>query len=124
VVVHSASIQDRDGAKLVIVKIRQIIPTLKIIWADQGYAGQLVVWVKRLTGIALKIVKRKAKSLRSRSFEPIPKRWIVERTFAWLCNYRRLNKNYEVPGRHRRDHQGKRMEFLVILRVEGRGLIS
>ena len=95
VVVHSAGIQDRDGAKLVIGKIKKIIPTLKIIWADQGYAGQLVAWVKQLTGITLAIVKRKAKSLRSRSFEPIPKRWIVERTFAWLCNYRRLSKNYE-----------------------------
>jgi len=95
VVVHSAGIQDRDGAKLVIGRIKKIIPTLKIIWADQGYAGQLVAWVKQLTGITLAIVKRKAKSLRARGFEPIPKRWIVERTFAWLCNYRRLNKNYE-----------------------------
>lgn len=95
VVVHSAGIQDRDGAKLVIARIRKIIPTLKIIWADQGYAGQLVAWVKQLTGITLEIVKRQAKSLRSRGCAPIPKRWIVERTFAWLCNYRRLSKNYE-----------------------------
>lgn len=95
VVVHSAGIQDRDGAQLVIGKIRQIIPTLKIIWADQGYAGQLVAWVKQMAGITLEIVKRKEKSLRSGGFEPIPKRWIVERTFAWLCNYRRLSKNYE-----------------------------
>ena len=94
-VVHSASIQDRDGAKLVVEKIKHWLPKLKIIWADAGYAGKLVAWIKELTGITLEIVKRKEKQLRKQGFEPIPKRWIVERTFAWLCNYRRLSKNYE-----------------------------
>lgn len=95
VVVHSAGVQDRDGAQLVVGKIKHWLPKLKIIWADQGYAGKLVVWVKELTGMTLEIVKRKEKQLRTRGFEPLPKRWIVERTFAWLCNYRRLSKNYE-----------------------------
>lgn len=95
VVVHSAGIQDRDGAKLVIGKIRHWLPKLKIIWADQGYAGKLVGWVQELTGMTLEIVKRNDKAKRKAGFEPLPKRWIVERTFAWLCNYRRLSKNYE-----------------------------
>lgn len=95
VVVHSAGIQDRDGAKLVLQKIKNILPTLKIIWADQGYAGKLVAWVQEIVGIKLDVVKRNPKKNRPAGFEPIPKRWIVERTFAWLCNYRRLSKNYE-----------------------------
>ena len=95
VVVHSAGIQDRDGAKLVVRKIKKYVPRLKIIWADQGYAGQLVEWVQKIVGVKLDIVKRQPKGKRKAGFEPIPKRWIVERTFAWLCNYRRLSKNYE-----------------------------
>lgn len=95
VVVHSAGIQDRDGAKLVVERMKCLLPKLKVIWADQGYAGQLVEWVKKITGIALEIVKRPPKETRAQGFKPLPKRWIVERTFAWLCNYRRLSKNYE-----------------------------
>lgn len=83
------------GLSLVVTKISHWLPKLKIIWADQGYAGQLVTWVKQLTGIVLEIVKRPAKTMRAKGFVPLPKRWIVERTFAWLCNYRRLSKNYE-----------------------------
>ena len=94
-VVHSAGIQDRDGAKLVIGQLKKLKLRLKIIWADQGYAGQLVEWVEKILGIRLDIVKRNLKDKRQSGFEPIPKRWIVERTFAWLCNYRRLSKNYE-----------------------------
>lgn len=95
VIVHSAGVQDRDGARLVATKIKHWLPRLQVIWADQGYAGKLIAWVKELTGITLEIVKRQEKKLRTKGFEPIPKRWIVERTFAWLCNYRRLSKNYE-----------------------------
>ena len=95
VMVHSAGIQDRDGAKLVISKIRHWLPKLKIIWADQGYAGELVGWTQVVLGAVLSIVQRPAKALRQRGFLPLPKRWIVERTFAWLGNYRRLSKNYE-----------------------------
>lgn len=76
-------------------KIKHFLPQLTIIWADQGYVGQFVTWVKELTGITLEIVKRQAKHLRIQGFAPLPKRWIVERTFAWLGNYRRLSKNYE-----------------------------
>lgn len=95
VVVHSAGIQDRDGAKLVIGRLKKLKLKLKIIWADQGYTGKLVVWVAKITGIKPDIVKRNPKDKRKAGFEPIPKRWIVERTFAWLGNYRRLSKNYE-----------------------------
>jgi len=93
VVVHAASIQDRDGAKLVMAKIVGLFPRLKLIWADGGYAGQLIEWTKQLAGWVLEIVKR---SDDVKGFKVLPKRWIVERTLGWLGRYRRLSKDYEA----------------------------
>ena len=92
-VVHPANIQDRDGAKLVLAKLVGWLPRLKLIWADGGYAGQLIQWVKNLGGWVLQIVKR---SDDVSGFVVLPKRWIVERTFAWFGRYRRLSKDYET----------------------------
>jgi putative transposase len=92
VVVHAANIQDRDGAKLVLVKLLGRFPRLKLIWADAAYAGQLVEWARIIGGWLLEIVKR-AKN--SHSFEVLPRRWVVERTLAWLGRCRRLSKDYE-----------------------------
>lgn len=92
VVVHSADVQDRDGAKKVIRKIRFQCPRLAKIWADGGYAGNLVEWTEEFAGCELEIVKR---SDAAKGFAVLPKRWIVERTFAWLSRYRRLSKDYE-----------------------------
>lgn len=91
-VVHAADIQDRDGAKLVLKKIRRWFPRLNVIWADQGYAGQLIAWVEKICGWTLTIVKRFD---HRPGFHVLPKRWIVERTFAWLGQYRRFSKDYE-----------------------------
>ncbi len=92
VVVHSAGVQDRDGAKKVIRKVRFNCPRLEKLWADGAYAGALETWVGRFTRWELEIVRRnKAK----RHFTVLPKRWIVERTFGWLGRYRRLSKDYE-----------------------------
>jgi putative transposase len=92
VVVHAANLQDRDGAKLVLQKLLGRGPRLKLIWADGGYAGQLVEWVQALGGWLLTIVKRPAEG----GFVVLPRRWVVERTFAWLGRYRRLSKDYEA----------------------------
>jgi putative transposase len=92
VAVHSAGIQDRDGAKLAFEKIRGRFHRLKLVWADGGYAGKLVEWVKDAFGWTLEIVKR---SDGISGFVVLPKRWIVERTFAWLGRYRRMSKDYE-----------------------------
>ena len=92
VVVHAASIQDRDGAKLVLEKTRGLFPRLKLIWADGGYAGQLVDWVQNACGWLLEIVKRNTDTI---GFQVLPRRWVVERTFAWLGRFRRLSKDYE-----------------------------
>lgn len=96
VVVHAANIQDRDGARLVFDAIRRRFSRLKVIWADGGYAGELVKWAGRARRWVLEIVRRDETK---RYFEVVPHRWIVERTLAWLARYRRLSKDYEVlPG--------------------------
>jgi len=92
VVVHSADIQDREGARLVLEKVRGKLPRLKLIWADGGYSGALVDWVKSKCRWILAIVKR---SDDTSGFTVLPKRWIVERTFGWFNRYRRLSKDYE-----------------------------
>jgi putative transposase len=93
VVVHAANVQDRDGARLVLAKLVGRFPRLRLGWADGGYAGQLVTWTLDTLGVALAIV---AKPADQRSFAVLPKRWIVERTFAWLGRNRRLSKDYEA----------------------------
>lgn len=90
--VHTADIQDRDGAKLVFKRVKKYFKKLKLIWADGGYAGALIGWAKRYRNWDIKIIKRSAALA---GFHILPKRWIVERTFAWLNKYRRLSKDYE-----------------------------
>ena len=92
VVVHAANIQDRDGAKLVLVKLLGRFPRLQLIWADAGYAGRLVLWAWTTGGWLLNVVKRKPDS---HHFEVLPRRWVVERMLAWLSRCRRLSKDYE-----------------------------
>lgn len=93
VIVHAADIQDRDGAKLVLGKAKQLFSRLRLIWADGIYAGKLVDWVKETCGWILEIVKRDPNA---KGFQILPRRWVVERTFGWLNHYRRLSKDYEV----------------------------
>jgi putative transposase len=93
VVVHAANVQDRDGAKLVLVKARARCPRLPLLWADGNYAGQLIDWVRDTCGWLLEIIKRPAEA---KGFQLLPRRWVVERTFAWLGRYRRLSKDYEA----------------------------
>lgn len=92
VVVHAANIQDREGAMLVLNLLVGKAPRLKKVWADGGYAGQLVGWAAEAGGWFLEIVKRTDKLP---GFVVLPKRWIVERTFGWFGRYRRLSKDYE-----------------------------
>lgn len=93
VAVHAASIQDRDGAKLLLNRVRGRFPRVERLFADGGYGGQLVDWVFLHFWWFLEIVKR---SDQAHGFEVLPKRWIVERTFGWLSLYRRLSKDYEA----------------------------
>jgi putative transposase len=75
--------------------LRHHLSRLRVIWADQAYAGDLIAWVWALRPrrkVLLEIVKRPEGT---KGFLLLPKRWIVERTFAWLGRYRRLSKDYE-----------------------------
>jgi putative transposase len=92
VLVHSAGIQDRDGARLVLARIAGRFPRLELLWADGGYAGKLVQWVHDTFGWVLQIIKR---SDDVKGFVVLPRRWVVERTFGWLGRFRRLSKDYE-----------------------------
>ena len=65
---------------------------MKLIWADAGYSGKLIDWVKITCDWILEIVKR---SNDVKGFQVLPHRWVVERTFGWLGRYRRLSKDYE-----------------------------
>ncbi|MFO0882788.1 MAG: IS5 family transposase [Pirellulales bacterium] len=94
VVVHGAYWQDYDGACFVAQKLRQNCPRLKRIFADSIYrCNQLPQWMKAQHRYDLQIVKR-PRSARGH-FDPVPKRWIVERTFAWIMRYRRNARDYE-----------------------------
>jgi putative transposase len=92
VVVHAASIQDRDGAKLVLTKLLGRFPRLQLIWADGAYAGKLIDWAYDV-GSWLLLVNRPGDTHR---FQVLPRRWVVERTLAWLGRCRRLSKDYEA----------------------------
>jgi putative transposase len=100
VLVTAANVQDRDGARLVLralfARIKQSKYSrwcrLKLIWADGGYRGELLTWVKQHLGWTLEIVEKLGDQA---GFQVLPKRWIVERTFAWLNRQRRLSKDYE-----------------------------
>jgi putative transposase len=108
VVIHSASIQDRDGAISVITKMKEGWFKIIKVFADNGYAGKLIEKVKNICGIELEIIKRTELHV----FKILPKRWIVERTFAWIDTNRRNSKLYE-----RLDDTAEAMIYLSAIRI-------
>ena len=71
---------------------------LKVIWADGMYEGSAIMWANIIGGWMLRIVRRPdvtGQAKKASGFVPLPKRWVVERTFAWLGRYRRMSKDYE-----------------------------
>ena len=92
--VHPADIQDRDGAALVIEAIHQLFPWLRHLFADSVYNGaNLHAALTKFGNWTIEIVKRAADAI---GFELLPRRWVVERTFAWLNRNRRLAKDFEA----------------------------
>jgi len=92
VVVTAASVQDRDGARMLLNRLDGAAKKLRKIWVDGGYRGVLLEWVKLNFRFCLEVVLRSENQI---GFVVLPRRWVVERTFAWLLNHRRLSKDYE-----------------------------
>jgi putative transposase len=96
VAVTAASVQARDGAMPLVAILRARFSRLRLIWADQAYAGDLTAWrwaLRPWRKICLDMVKRPEGT---KGFLLLPKRWIVERTFSWFSRYRRVSKDDEL----------------------------
>ena len=113
VLVHAADLQDHEGGKELLAPLKQGFPRLKLIWADSAYKkGDFVEWVKAQFGWEVEVVEHPWSGLRGvwaskdasidweqirpRGFHVLKRRWVVERTLAWLSTWRRLSKDYEV----------------------------
>ena len=98
VMVSAASIQDRDGGRGVLKLLRSLLPGVRHVFADGGYQGKLIAIAKSAWGIVVEVVKKPAEQI---GFAVLPRRWVVERTFAWLLRWRRLVRDYErLPASH------------------------
>jgi putative transposase len=108
VVVHPANLQDRDGARLVLAGLQQRFPRLRHLWADQASTGPIVDWITEHLGWTVEIVERSPRRgfvvtadgafqrvALPALFEPLPRRWVVERTLAWTSHSRRMSRDDE-----------------------------
>lgn len=93
-----AGIQDRDAAHRLLTALTSRFSTISLVWADGGYAGRLVIWAKKVLSVTVEVVKRTDDVT---GFKVLPRRWVVERTFAWISKYRRCVRDYEtLPAHH------------------------
>lgn len=97
VIITTAAVQDRDGGRTVLDRLRFTMPSVALVWADGGYAGKLVDWAKTRLRLAVEVVR---KPLGIKTFQVLPRRWVVERTFAWITKCRRLDHDYERLPEH------------------------
>jgi putative transposase len=105
-VVHPANVSDRDGAYHVLEDLTQRFPTVRHLWVDAGYSGTVVTWIEQTLGRSVTVVRKPRRWIRAPAdqepppmptgFQVLPRRWVVERTFAWLGRYPRLSKDYEA----------------------------
>ncbi|MFD0267832.1 IS5 family transposase [Streptomyces sp. NPDC127106] len=98
VAVTAANIGDRDAAADLLIRLRRLHRDITLVWADRGYTGSLVGWCRDKLALTLEIVKRIDDMA---GFMVLPRRWVAERTFAWLMNSRRLARDRN-PARHQR----------------------
>jgi putative transposase len=115
VVVHEASLSDRESAQTVLMAVRAKCKRVRTIFADQGYTGKLIATVKRSLKLSIEIIKR----IEVRKFHILPRRWVVERTFGWFGFYRRLAKDYERYPRHSEAFVYLAMSNIMLRRLAG-----
>ncbi|MGJ6969688.1 IS5 family transposase [Streptosporangium sp. G11] len=109
VMVTAAGVQDRDGAKPALERLRDWYERISLIWADSAYAGKLVTWAQKHVRLTLEIVKR---SDDVSGFVVLPRRWVVERTLSWICQRRRCVRDYERLSEH---HEAMVLWAMIIL---------
>jgi transposase len=97
VLVTAASVQDRDGGARVLERLRFRMPSVAVVLADGGYAGRLVAYARQLLRVVVDIVRKREGQ---RTFEVLPRRWVVERTLSWISRCRRLAHDYERLPEH------------------------
>jgi transposase len=114
VLVTAGSVQDRDGGRALLWRLRAGFRRVRLVWADGGYAGKLVTWAATTLRLRVRIVKRTDKRA---GFYVLPRRWVVERTFSWITRYRRTVRDYErLPQHH------ETMVYWSMITVMGRRL--
>ena len=102
VLITAVGIQDRDTARPLLRNMRRAFPAVKLSLADGGYAGKLVTWAKKALKLTVQIVRRPDDL---HTFQVLPRRWVVERTLAWITRCRRTVRDYERLHRTPRDHR-------------------
>jgi putative transposase len=131
VVVHAANIQDREGVPLLLEPVQGHFPRISLVWVDNGYTGTGRTWIKEHMGWEVVVVShpRRPRGMwvwpgmeitpemlaafeRPRGFRHLPRRWVVERTLAWIGRYRRMSKDYEYLT-----SSSEAMVYLTMLRL-------
>jgi transposase len=98
IMVTAASVQDRDAARPLLWRLRGGYRGIRRVWADAGYAGKLVIWAAAMLYLVVDVVR---KHPGQHTFQVLPRRWVVERTFAWIAKHRRTVRDYErLPAHH------------------------
>jgi transposase len=97
VLVTAASVQDRDAAHTLLWRLRVGFRRIRLLWGDAAYQGRLVGWAAATLGLRVQIVRRRL----AHASQVLPRRWVVERTLAWISRHRRTVRDYErLPDHH------------------------